>query len=59
MSAAQGTLSRKPTVDKEQIEEDMSVMSQVEQLAGRLSCQHQVGTYTTCSVITTGTGDGK
>ncbi|XP_059178943.1 rho guanine nucleotide exchange factor 17-like isoform X2 [Physella acuta] len=37
----QGTLSRKPTIDREQVEEDFNVVTQLAELAGKLSCQHQ------------------
>lgn len=37
----QGTLTRKPTIDKEQVEEDLSTVTQMAELAGKLSCQHQ------------------
>lgn len=37
----QGTLTRKPTIDREQVEEDLNVVTQLAELAGKLSCQHQ------------------
>ncbi|GFO47662.1 rho guanine nucleotide exchange factor 17 [Plakobranchus ocellatus] len=37
----QGTLTRKPTIDKEQVEDDLSTMTQMAELAGKLTCQHQ------------------
>ncbi|RUS82014.1 hypothetical protein EGW08_010241, partial [Elysia chlorotica] len=37
----QGTLSRKPTIDKEQVEDDLNTVTQMAELAGKLSCQHQ------------------
>uniref|UniRef100_A0A2C9K8D3 DH domain-containing protein n=1 Tax=Biomphalaria glabrata TaxID=6526 RepID=A0A2C9K8D3_BIOGL len=37
----QGTLTRKPTLDKEQLEEDIHIVTQLGDLAGKLSCQHQ------------------
>ncbi|GFS12138.1 rho guanine nucleotide exchange factor 17 [Elysia marginata] len=37
----QGTLTRKPTIDKEQVEDDLSTVTQMAELAGKLSCQHQ------------------
>ncbi|KAK7475293.1 hypothetical protein BaRGS_00033440 [Batillaria attramentaria] len=37
----QGTLSRKPTIDKEQVEDDYNTISQISDLTSRLSIPHQ------------------
>ncbi|XP_041358523.1 rho guanine nucleotide exchange factor 17-like isoform X2 [Gigantopelta aegis] len=37
----QGSLTRRPTIDHDQVEDDLAILSQLSELASRLSCQHQ------------------
>ena len=41
-SAHSSTLSRKPTIDKEQVEEDLQTVGQISELCSRLAIAHQV-----------------
>lgn len=38
---SQGTLSRKPTIDREQVEDDLNIVNQISDLSSRLSIHHQ------------------